>query len=194
MAMPQRQTDGVAEVSMVVKPGPQRYLRVRTPSSSDDEGTSSPPPSPKKGSHPYSLDSTQTGIDFVLSLEQPCLEHTYRPICAGETHGHALTVQAALLTYASNLGVERSWDVPAVELDRLLQLSLSLDLNGELTPVQAWNLIKTHPGFSKLTHERLEALRAAIAEKTECYGFGAVIDEYDLTVLIDRYLNDPSSP
>lgn len=79
-------------------------------------------------------------------------------------------MQAALLTYASNLGVERSWDIPTVELDRLLQLSLSLDLNGELTPVQAWNLIKTHPSFSKMTPERLDALRAAIAEKTECYG------------------------
>ncbi|KAL1969313.1 hypothetical protein VTN77DRAFT_9505 [Rasamsonia byssochlamydoides] len=165
------------------------------PVSVSSQGTSSAtlsPQSPENRSHPYSLDSTQTGIDFVLSLEQPCLEHTYHPILAGEAHGHALTVQAALLTYAPNLDAERSWDIPAVELDRLLQLSLALDLNGELTPVQAWNLIKTHHGFAKLTPDGLQALRAAVAEKVECYGFGAVIDEHDLACLIDRYLDNPS--
>jgi hypothetical protein len=89
-------------------------------------------------------------------------------------------VQAALLTYAPNLRVEKSWDIPAVELDRLLQLSLGLDLDGELTPVQAWNLIRNHHSFSKLTPDGLRALRAAMAKKTECYGLVFTPSEYSM--------------
>ncbi|KAH8704077.1 hypothetical protein BGW36DRAFT_370541 [Talaromyces proteolyticus] len=138
--------------------------------------------------HPHGLDSIQTGIDFVLQLEKPCLEHTMLPIQAGESHGHALTLQASLLCHAPHFGAESSWAVPAVEFEKLFQLSKRLDLDGEITPVQAWNCIKSHDRFQNLTPASLGALRDSIATKISCFGFGAVIEELDLSDIIDAHL------
>jgi hypothetical protein len=144
-------------------------------------------------SHPSGLDSPQIGIDFVLSydlpnfclrrltitdtchsLERPCLDHTYHPIQAGQPHGHALTLQASLLSHAPQRGCEKSWGIPSAELDRLFELSGRLDLDGELTPVQAWNHILSHPEFVKLTPLGMEMLQSAIAQKVACYGYASV--------------------
>lgn len=92
-------------------------------------------------------------------------------MCSGEPTGHALTMQAALLSQAPNLESDHSWEIPAVELDRLLNLSFNLDLDGEVTPVQAWNRIRSHPGFRKLTPSALQSLSQAIAEKVACFGY-----------------------
>ena len=89
----------------------------------------------------------------------------------GEPTGHALTMQAALLSHASRLGSNQHWEIPAVELDRLLNLSFNLDLDGEVTPVQAWNRIRSHPGFRMLTPPALQALGLAIAKEISCFGY-----------------------
>ncbi|CRG83085.1 hypothetical protein PISL3812_00433 [Talaromyces islandicus] len=150
--------------------------------------TSSPENAPTK-SHPHGLDSTQTGVDFVLLLEKPCLQHTMHPLQAGESHGHALTLQASLLSHAPHLGAdEGSWAVPAVEFDRLFELSRKLDLDGEITPVQAWNQIKSHSRFQDLTPAGLEALQKAISSKISCFGFGAVIEEFELSDIMEAHL------
>jgi hypothetical protein len=92
-------------------------------------------------------------------------------MCNGDANGHALTMQAALLAQAPNLGQQSSWELPAIELDRLLSLSSALDLSGEVTPVQAWSRIRSHPGFYRLTPWGLQALTQAIAEKIGCFGY-----------------------
>lgn len=142
------------------------------------------------------LDNPQIGIDFVLSLEQPCLGHTRgeRGISSEVPSGHALTAQAPLLTSAPpTLTPFSSWQIPAIEIDRLLDLSSQLNLLGEVTPVQAWARLRAHPRFEKLGRDSLEGLKQALMGEVHCYGyvgpprieghtdrchsFGAVMDE-----------------
>lgn len=110
-----------------------------------------------------------------LSLEQPCLGHT-RPAdpnsLDGAPSGHALTAQAVLLTHApETLALNTSWQIPAIEIERLLELSAGLNLIGELTPVQAWNRIKSYPGLLQFTDaaQRLEALKLKLKAEVRCY-------------------------
>jgi hypothetical protein len=120
-----------------------------------------------------SLDNPQIGIDFVLSLEQPCLGHTRGEggIASEVPSGHALTAQAPLLTSAPpTLTPSSSWQIPAIEIDRLLDLSSQLNLQGEVTPVQAWARLRTHPGFQKLGRDSLEGLKQALMVEVQCYG------------------------
>jgi hypothetical protein len=123
-----------------------------------------------------SLDNPQIGIDFVLSLEQPCLGHTRGEggISSDVPSGHALTAQAPLLTSAPpTLTPSSSWEIPAVEIDRLLDLSSQLDLLGEVTPVQAWARLRAYPKFEKLSRDNLEALKQALMVEVHCYGYVA---------------------
>ena len=160
----------------------QRLFRPLPQLPQGGENDSSSPPSddreiraPSPGSrHPYGLDTEQIGIDFVLSLEEPCLPHT-----RGEAQnpsqpiptGHALTTQAPLLTHAPAILESRSqWSVPAVEIERLLELSSNLNLEGELTPVQTWSRIRRWPGFERCDRRRLEVLRDRMRDEIQCYG------------------------
>ena len=118
-----------------------------------------------------SLDTHQVGIDFVLSLEQPCLGHTSGNPNKDIPSGHALTAQAPLLSAApSDLSSTSSWQVPAVEIERLLELSSNLNLFGEVTPVQAWSRIRSCPGFEHLDRDGLEGLKFALMAEVQCYG------------------------
>jgi hypothetical protein len=133
-------------------------------------------PKPQGLANSSGLDNPQIGIDFVLSLEQPCLGHTRGEggISSDVPSGHALTAQAPLLTSApSTLTPSSSWEIPAVEIDRLLNLSSQLDLLGEVTPVQAWARLRAYPKFEKLSRDSLEALKQALMVEVHCYGYVA---------------------
>jgi hypothetical protein len=135
------------------------------------------PNEPRKGpavANSGSLDNPQIGIDFVLSLEQPCLGHTRGEggIYNEVPSGHALTAQAPLLTSAPRtLTPSSSWQIPAIEIDRLLDLSSQLNLLGEVTPVQAWARLTAHPRFVKLGRDNLESLKQALMVEVHCYGY-----------------------
>ncbi|KAK2755132.1 hypothetical protein FQN54_006661 [Arachnomyces sp. PD_36] len=149
---------------------------------------STSPKSPQN-SHPQGLDSTQSGVDFVLSLEHPCLGHTRPSPGTEDPSGHALTCQAPLLAYAPPvINSSSKWEIPAVELDRLFELALALDLEGEVTPIQAWSRIRNHPDFHTLDSERLRLLSNALLEEVQCFGFGATIDEETFNSLLNHAL------
>jgi len=57
-----------------------------------------------------------------------------------------------------------------VGLERLLNFSQNLDLDGEVTPVQAWNYIRRHPAFEDIDIERLRTLTAKLVKAVVCYG------------------------
>lgn len=96
--------------------------------------------------------------------------------------------------------------VPTVMVERLLQLSYSLPLWGEITPVQAWQRLSNRPGFDRYDAQRLQEFQAAISLDVRCYGyatshhsamkedsliednrFGAVIDEKDFERLSSHF-------
>jgi hypothetical protein len=59
-----------------------------------------------------------------------------------------------------------TWHVPAAGIERLLELSEKIPLDGELTPVQAWSWIRGHPGFGGLE----VGLKGVLGALVRCYG------------------------
>jgi hypothetical protein len=89
-------------------------------------------------------------------------------------NGHALMISCPPYSHIDQHPEEpyphKMPDVPAADLTKLFDLSKKLDLDGELTPVMAWNLIKEHERFGELGVEDFERLGRDLKTKTRCYG------------------------
>lgn len=67
--------------------------------------------------------------------------------------------------------VSSAWQVPEVSIERLLELSSTIPLvDGEVTPVQAWDQVRRHAQFSGLEVERLNMLKEKLVTHVKCYG------------------------
>ena len=135
--------------------------------------------------HPFGLDSSQVGIDFVLALEHPCLYHHQLPnseLAGNIGAGHELMVLSPIMSAKGapaletkgkqqRLPTSSKWSVPAIELEKLLSFSQGLDLDGEVTPIQAWQRIRNHPRFSQMTPTSLETIRESLMCVVQCYGY-----------------------
>ncbi|KAF2712748.1 hypothetical protein K504DRAFT_427344 [Pleomassaria siparia CBS 279.74] len=142
--------------------------------------------------HVRDLDQTNLGMEFVLTLEAPCLHHTQHT--ATEAHlptGHALTATAPLLFQSPTQPVNTSttkfppWETPHLGLEKLLSLSFNFELqDGEVTPVQAWQQLREHPEFGGLEIARLRELVGELGKGAKCHGFGAVIETDTLSALM----------
>lgn len=90
--------------------------------------------------------------------------------------GHVLTVSAPLLFRAPSIATgphictTTPWEAPASGLERLLSLSQGLVLDGEVTPVQAWNYIRQRVGPQGIEVERLRALTEKLLKEVSCHG------------------------
>ncbi|CEO60906.1 hypothetical protein PMG11_05374 [Penicillium brasilianum] len=127
--------------------------------------------------HDSGLNIAQLGIDFVLSIERPCLFHTHCPNTE-EPSGHALSMQGILLSGApQDLHDQSTWEVSARQLQKLFELSGCLGLDGYITPVQAWNRIISRLDWEQILDAKLESLRSAMIPHVKCYGFGALIED-----------------
>ncbi|KAH0278349.1 hypothetical protein KCU71_g17468, partial [Aureobasidium melanogenum] len=71
-------------------------------------------------------------------------------------------------------------DLKAPDLMKLLDLSAQLPLEGELTPVMAWMLLLQDSRVSQMTAHDFELVKADLAGKVRCYGFGAVLEEFEV--------------
>ncbi|KAF2873137.1 hypothetical protein BDV95DRAFT_374091 [Massariosphaeria phaeospora] len=135
--------------------------------------------------HLRDMDQTSIGMEFVLTLEAPCLHHTQgeSPKDSLAPTGHALTVSAPLLFQSPTQPVPTTssagtppWETSHVGLEKLLSLSTNFDLTDEITPVQAWHQLRSHPDFESLQVPSLRKLTEDLRTQVKCYGFGAVID------------------
>jgi hypothetical protein len=122
------------------------------------------------------------------SLESPCLSHiTDAPPDA--PMGHALMASATLLHHQSHRHdhhhhqnqthqshehhnqSQPTWQIHTSGIDRLLQLSYSIPISDdELTPVQAWDLLRKRSDFGALEVERLKVLEETLIKSVKCYG------------------------
>ncbi|KAF6832963.1 hypothetical protein CMUS01_06729 [Colletotrichum musicola] len=124
------------------------------------------------------LDPVKVGMEFVLTVERPCLGHIEGDRTKPhEPTGHALTVSAQLLFAAPNSfsdshGISpASYEgTPSAVLDRLLDLSPDLCSEGELTPAQAWHYIRSQPNFGGIKIESFQILAARLREAVNCHG------------------------
>ncbi|KAK9367937.1 hypothetical protein V1509DRAFT_670522 [Lipomyces kononenkoae] len=135
---------------------------------------------------------TNIGTEFVLTLESPCLSH-HTPSNPNHPTCHALTATAPLLFYSqvSEPLQERStWNVPTASLQRLLELSSSLALEDEVTPVQAWNYIRRHSRFNAIDLELLTQLASKLLKHIKCHGFGGVIKQEAFKESVFEFLGE----
>ncbi|KAJ5501555.1 hypothetical protein N7453_006372, partial [Penicillium expansum] len=127
----------------------------------------------------------QIGVDFVLSLERPCLSH----ISSAHPSGHAVSMQGTLLQLAPpTLDSDSRWQVSAEVFQKLFEMADRLDLDGYITPVQAWNRIRDHENFPWLTRERLRTLENAMRPNIKCQGFAAIMEEAIFEILLNKAL------
>ncbi|KFY05670.1 hypothetical protein V492_08372 [Pseudogymnoascus sp. VKM F-4246] len=74
----------------------------------------------------------------------------------------------------------KTWDLQKGDLANLLDLSLRLNLDGEITPVMAWGMVLGHPRFGELGVRQFEMVVEELRPKVRCYGFGAVLEEFEV--------------
>ncbi|KAF2499709.1 hypothetical protein BU16DRAFT_524164 [Lophium mytilinum] len=136
------------------------------------------------------MDLANVGMEFVLTLESPCLHHTQgNPKEPHAPSGHALTVSAPLLFQAPSASAlqlpSSSWEAPHLGLERLLELSSNIELgDDEMTPVQAWNYVRNHDAFAQIDVQLLRKLTQDLLGAVKCYGFGATIEQTTLENLV----------
>ncbi|KAG0642660.1 hypothetical protein HOY80DRAFT_1007794 [Tuber brumale] len=150
--------------------------------------------SPNVGQQPrhdeYQLSYDEIGIDFVLALEKPCMDHIQiltansMTSSAPDFHGHALMAscpsESHILRHAEVPWGSKTLDVGASELSILFNLSNRLELDGELTPIAVWAHVTRHERFADLEMADFKALEEALLDKVKCHGFGAVVEEYEV--------------
>ncbi|KAH6610893.1 hypothetical protein Trco_000913 [Trichoderma cornu-damae] len=159
------------------------------------------------------FDLEQAGIDFVLTLEKPCMAHMpFLVDRASDTDGapcgHALMASCPPApfpeltpdtpfgnTHTHDRGGEfhpqaqGTWELTKADLSTLLDLSRKLNLDGEITPVMAWGMVLSHSRFNELAPCDFEKLSEELVQKVTCYGFGAVMEEFELRDAIENILS-----
>jgi hypothetical protein len=125
------------------------------------------------------VDLNSSGHVILLNpsrLESPCLSH----IDVEHGHdspptGHGFTVSATLLHQRPaesdrHQHSHGAWQVPHCSIERLLELSKNIPLDGEVTPVQAWDYIRRNPQHESLEIERYNSLKEKLLSHVKCYG------------------------
>lgn len=129
------------------------------------------------------LNDPQIAVGFVMDLEEPCLvTHLHYRGPDGET-GHSMllrnmvvenvqSVDNTLPTQQAPPTTTRA--VSNTELRetllRLLQAAHSLNMPGEMTPIQCWNTLRTNPAASRLTRQKFDEIKQAFISGIVCYG------------------------
>ncbi|KAL9945320.1 hypothetical protein ACHAQF_005491 [Verticillium nonalfalfae] len=154
------------------------------------------------------VDYEQAGIDFVLTLEKPCMNHMPWLLersseVGGEPCGHALMASCppepfpeltpdipfgyAHVNGDLNSG-QRTWELSKADLGTLLALSKRLNLDGEITPVMAWGMVMAHSSFYEMKAEDFAKLTEELGTKIRCYGFGAVLEEFEIRDALENVM------
>lgn len=66
---------------------------------------------------------------------------------------------------------QRTWELTKADLATLMDLSAKLNLDGEITPVMAWAMVRAHPRFYELGLEDFARLCEELGGKVRCYGY-----------------------
>ncbi|KAL8807063.1 MAG: hypothetical protein Q9182_000896 [Xanthomendoza sp. 2 TL-2023] len=117
------------------------------------------------------LDSVEIAVDFVLALEHPCMAHLRHPADppSDEPTNHALLMSAPLMAQApAPPRPNAAWTANLSMIKELLKLSSAINLEGEITPVEAWHRLRQHSGFSRLDKWALEKIKEDLSASARC--------------------------
>ncbi|GAB7342650.1 hypothetical protein MBLNU457_g0810t1 [Dothideomycetes sp. NU457] len=153
------------------------------------------------------IDYDQLGIDFVLECEKPCLSHKQYLVVRshnpeGQPHhhpmerpddmeydhmsGHALMATCPPMSHIMDKPGEpyphQMPDMSKSALMKLLESSAQLPgiEGGEVTPVRAWWMIIHDERVFGFNKRDFELLKLDLLAKVRCYGFGAVLEEFEV--------------
>lgn len=120
------------------------------------------------------VDTPEVAVDFVLALEYPCMQHLPHPSdpSSEDPSNHTLMVSTPLVSSAprSFQRCDTNWTANATMIKGLLNLSLSINLEGEITPVEAWHRLRQHPNFARLDKWAIEKIKADLSASVRCEG------------------------
>jgi len=86
-------------------------------------------------------------------------------------------------------------DLPKADLAKMLDLCTRLPgLNDELTPVMAWAFILSHPACPEMTKDDFDGIKKDLKPKVACYGFGAVLENFEVEDAIHKVLTTKNAP
>ncbi|OTA33818.1 hypothetical protein BTJ68_08102 [Hortaea werneckii EXF-2000] len=143
-----------------------------------------------------------------LRLERPCMDHMQYLLVRSHNNenqpmhhpmenaddsehehmsGHALMATAPPHSHVMQKPAEKyphqmPLDLGPDGLSKLLDLSnrLPFDRYTEITPVMAWTTILRHERLRELTEADVQTVKEDLSTKVRCYGFGAVLEEFEL--------------
>lgn len=90
------------------------------------------------------VDTIETAIDFVLALEHPCMQHIPSRADPPSTDpaNHMMMASTPLVARADEgPQLNQTWTASGAIIKELLNLSSSINLEGEITPVEAWYVL-----------------------------------------------------
>lgn len=129
------------------------------------------------------LNDPQIAVDFVMDLEAPCLvSHPHFQGPDGE-NGHIMQLRNMVIPNSRSDDIAPFTQLqPAVStrtisntelrqtILRLLEAARSLNMPGELTPVQCWNALRVNPLANRLRRQKFDELKQALLTGVVCYG------------------------
>ncbi|RMZ85038.1 hypothetical protein DV738_g237, partial [Chaetothyriales sp. CBS 135597] len=153
----------------------------------------------------------QLAVDFILQLEQTCRDHgeylVRRSVASPDTvdeaqiSGHALMASVTPVRHVREVRPEQGGLIPTrphqmadTETLQLLQNLLRTSseakqamnlLGGQVTPVMAMQSLRSHRYYHSLTEEDVRKMIEAIKGHVRCYGFGAVMEDFELRDALD---------
>jgi len=118
-----------------------------------------------------------------------------------EISGHALMATVPPVEHVMEHGMDVPYphkmpELPKPDLVRMLNICAALPgLNDEVTPVMAWAAILAHPRCEDMNLHDFEAVKTDLKAKVRCYGFGAVLEDFEIRDAIMAVLSgkDPQS-
>ena len=62
------------------------------------------------------------------------------------------------------------WTMSREAISELLNLSRTINPDGEITPIEAWNFLSSHPSLERLGKHGVELLKAQLSGHVRCEG------------------------
>ncbi|KAI4202176.1 MAG: hypothetical protein LQ346_002028 [Caloplaca aetnensis] len=120
------------------------------------------------------LDTPEIAVDFVLALEHPCMPHLPHPSDppTDDPSNHALLFSTPLISRAPKTfkQPDATWHANGSMIKELLNLSNAINLEGEITPVEAWQRLRQHPGFGRLDRWAFDRIKVELSTSARCCG------------------------
>lgn len=183
--------------------GSQEALRnsqLNTEPPADLQNSNGPPNSQVALCKTYLMLSAQTGLEFVMRLEEPCLNYVRRDLAASQdsldSNNCLPTPPSPFITPLELAPEADQLILPSdrASAERLLALSSRLDLgDGLVTPIQAWDCIKAHPRAHLLTRDKMNDIIIRSYSFTACYRHGAALNKTEFEELLNAVLGEEST-